>query len=1267
MPELRKLRQVRDVTNIRAASRPIKRKDYALPQKGFKREIDPAFETLAAQELESRAMPAESMPGASTILERVVYKALHDLGYRPPDLDFQSSMMGARYGYQFGRQIADIVIHSLGVIIEIQGQYWHDDADQKNRDAERELQLRAVRRYPPWRVFYLDEWVIRNRFDLDQWLLDHVVFAGLRSEWRSSSAAAVHSTNPFYPVPEEGEATPPDGGGGGGGGTPVPNPHDFSQYNPTNHLINGGFDHTSLTGWTTDAGVTATVVNGKLNLNATVAGRGVYQLVSNLEPSGTYYLACKVMAGGNSARFYTSGGLINPDQTVSSASEITASALCQASAAGDLTVHLVATTTGVDVTFDNVILVRGNTVWAWGVHPHADTVDGYHAKTSGADAHVIATDASGNATVVDLTASGKVRTTTIDTASGNLVLDPAANVDLASAVALGTDNYVSQTTGWRGTYAGGLDVRHLFTDELHAKSFIADLEQALAGGQIVCKSVAVVAAAFTIPAAGAAGTLIVEDLPGASAVAVFQTGDIVRLRQFTRTAGTLTIADCWGVVTLYADNGDGTQDWTYTRSAGAAGGTAVAGTAINAKTLALDYGVTGNGFYEVNAIDGAWAANSPYAQIVTWATHPQSGQVVRSRWGNLKGVFSVANEFGFYAGDGVLDASKYLRISSQTVEAHNLPVKMYDGASATIALDPTAPSMAMGSTLPSAYGTGDGLWMGKDAGAYKFRVGAITGSMLIWTGASVYVQADANNYLRTNGTSLQFYSNAVKVIDITNTPSILIGQEAANQSNVLISAGAINLRNNTTNKIVLGSDGNISLTGALAVGTAGDIHSGATAVLTGNGYWLDYNAGTPRFRIGTITTGALTKGIYWDGANLQWKATNTSLDASGNLSASSATLSGAITATSGSITGTLTMPAAGSAIAIGVTPPTSSTAGTGIWIDRTGMYGLAANVLQAKFDAVTGAITAGAGGVTLDTTGIALLTKGQAQTTYLAWKDILGTVIGQITTRHNDGVYYDSDTFEFLTYLSGPGSVTRFGVNAFHILEMEPPTLTSRLKRWNGASWDTLQSWHHNGCLFGTGLTVSGGLNVGSATGAATGEISATSSANVVTWMLKNSKATDPSLAQIAVLDSAAKSVALGRRDPNDATYTGYGAAGDAFIYTGSSGNGFNVVVPDATNGILRFFVGTSANPLTNARLTVLKSGRVLIGTTTDDGANLLQVNGSIQASTYLACLGQLYIKDAMTAPGAVAGYAVIYVDSADGDLKVKFADGVTKTLAADT
>ena len=51
------------------------------------------------------------------------------------------------------------------------------------------------------------------------------------------------------------------------------------------------------------------------------------------------------------------------------------------------------------------------------------------------------------------------------------------------------------------------------------------------------------------------------------------------------------------------------------------------------------------------------------------------------------------------------------------------------------------------------------------------------------------------------------------------------------------------------------------------------------------------------------------------------------------------------------------------------------------------------------------------------------------------------------------------------------------------------------------------------------------------------------------------------------------------------------------------------------------------------------------------------------------AARGLLVLVDGMAAPPAVSGQALIYVDTPalGGDLKVRFADGVTKTIVADT
>jgi hypothetical protein len=50
-----------------------------------------------------------------------------------------------------------------------------------------------------------------------------------------------------------------------------------------------------------------------------------------------------------------------------------------------------------------------------------------------------------------------------------------------------------------------------------------------------------------------------------------------------------------------------------------------------------------------------------------------------------------------------------------------------------------------------------------------------------------------------------------------------------------------------------------------------------------------------------------------------------------------------------------------------------------------------------------------------------------------------------------------------------------------------------------------------------------------------------------------------------------------------------------------------------------------------------------------------------------MASSGAFGITDGIPAPGAIVGRALIYVDAADGDLKVIFGDGTVKTIVSDT
>lgn len=398
-----------------------------------------------------------------------------------------------------------------------------------------------------------------------------------------------------------------------------------------------------------------------------------------------------------------------------------------------------------------------------GMSVAADAVTLSSSSNPGAAAAILASDASGYLNLVRLVLSDRLRTPTIDTASGSLTLDPAGDVvSLAASTAVQTDNYASQLTGWRATYAGEGDFRYLFVDEMHAKSFIADLEQALAGGQIISKSVAMVAEAFTVPAAGASATLRVRDLPSAANMAAFQSGDIVRLRTFSRAGGSLTIADAWGVVTSYADGtgaNEGTQTWTFTRSSAPNAGAMSAGTVIQPDSIVLDYGTSGNGFYEVNAIDGAYGLNSPYARIVSWTTHPATGQALRVQMGNLRGVYGYASTvYGIAMGDPTA--------ANVTVEATN-GVRLRQGTTDMIVLDPSGNSyfagvMTIGTsgeirqgtgTLGSNY-TGLRIWRDSSVG----RIGGYASNVLQWYGDTAGNLVAGAGYVTLNASGIDVAS-----------------------------------------------------------------------------------------------------------------------------------------------------------------------------------------------------------------------------------------------------------------------------------------------------------------------------------------------------------------------------------------------------------------------------------------------------------------------------------------------------------------------------
>jgi hypothetical protein len=111
------------------------------------------------------------------------------------------------------------------------------------------------------------------------------------------------------------------------------------------------------------------------------------------------------------------------------------------------------------------------------------------------------------------------------------------------------------------------------------------------------------------------------------------------------------------------------------------------------------------------------------------------------------------------------------------------------------------------------------------------------------------------------------------------------------------------------------------------------------------------------------------------------------------------------------------------------------------------------------------------------------------------------------------------------------------------------------------------------------------------------------------------------------------------------------------------------VALYNASNGVFRvpwgFANGSAGSPSFNF------DGASTTGLFNSGGNMGFSVGGTqyaLLASSVFRLSGPaLQITDGITAPGTDMGFASIYVDSADGDLKIKFGDGTVKTIVTDT
>ena len=248
---------------------------------------------------------------------------------------------------------------------------------------------------------------------------------------------------------------------------------------------------------------------------------------------------------------------------------------------------------------------------------------------------------------------------TLTLPNSNVLTGEASDVYFSKGIKINDSYFITpQTYSTSDPYTGfcigqlGSTFGKLSANEMHVKTFVADQEQALLGSQIICKSVAKLAANCT-PTYDQQPDIAVEMIDGYSGH-VFADGDIVRFRSFTRGNNSLDVVDSWALV-FYDSTSTVIPLNVQYYNLGQPGVLHGSTTTTYAKgSLVLDYGTTGNGILERVAISAV--GNKPYDRIATWTTAPYTDLITLNQIGDLSGLTTTipgystlaAGTFGMY-------------------------------------------------------------------------------------------------------------------------------------------------------------------------------------------------------------------------------------------------------------------------------------------------------------------------------------------------------------------------------------------------------------------------------------------------------------------------------------------------------------------------------------------------------------------------------------------------------------------------------------------
>lgn len=322
------------------------------------------------------------------------------------------------------------------------------------------------------------------------------------------------------------------------------------------------------------------------------------------------------------------------------------------------------------------------------------------------------------------------------------------------------------------------------------------------------------------------------------------------------------------------------------------------------------------------------------------------------------------------------------------------------------------------------------------------------------------------------------------------------------------------------------------------------------------------------------------------------------------------------------------------------TIPTGASAGTGIYIDYTGIYGLASNVQQAYMRASDGKIVAGAGAVTLDVNGITLALNN-SNPNFIKWGGDSGALFGSAI-----GAYITENTYYTRLHSIG-GDVTNHAGTLHLYAQDAVSTKSAAIDLIGNTSNGFIQIYSTDGIMVG-------------ATGAPLATLDVNGTVKISSDLTVHT--------DTFYVDTTNNRVGIGTASPYHPFHIVSEASTDSSLK-------FNQVIQttaayDASpTGGIQFWNKYKSDG------TVAGMGGISVGKENSTDANLASylalhtrpAGGEITERVRVSSDGGLGILDGISAPATKSGWAYLYVDSADGDLKVKFGDGTVKTIVTDT